>query len=65
MKKVSKNQKDALGRSIESRERGIDRMRANIRRIQQDTARQIADIEVRIKEKSILLDALKRGRIKK
>jgi len=51
-------------RAILSRERGIERMRLNIKAIQNSADRQIAEIQKRISEKQFFLDALKRGSIK-
>lgn len=62
-KKTTRPKKDPLTRSIESRERAIDRMEANIRKVQRDADQEIAAIRKRIKEKRVLLDALKRGAI--
>ena len=51
-------------RSIFRRESGIARMRENIKRIREIAEQDVAEIEARIREKSILLDALKRGNLK-
>lgn len=51
-------------RSIHSRESGIARMRQNIIDIKTRAAEQIAEIETRIREKQVLVDALKRGTLK-
>jgi len=53
-----------VDRSIFRRESGIARMRENIKRIREDAERAIAEVEARIREKQVLLDALKRGNLK-
>ena len=51
-------------RSIYSREGGIARMRENIKNIRERATQEIAEIEARIREKQVLVDALKRGNLK-
>jgi hypothetical protein len=51
-------------RSIFRRESGIARMRENIKRIRERAEEAVAEIEARIREKQVLLDALKRGNLK-
>lgn len=63
-RKVKYSELSPLERSIFSRERAILRMKQNIARIRQDADGEINATESRIKEKQILLDALKRGRLK-
>lgn len=58
-----KVKKSTLDISINSREKGIARMRDNIKKIREQADRDVAEIEKRIKEKQILLDALRRGKI--
>lgn len=64
MARNGRRSKDPLTRCIESRERGIKRMRDNIARIRKDAEQRIAEVELRVREKQVLLDALKRGRLK-
>lgn len=54
---------DPVARSIYYRESGIRRMRENIQRIREDAELKVAEIERGIREKSVLLDALKRGKL--
>lgn len=54
---------DPLERSIHMREKGIERMELNIQRIREAADEQIAEVRARIKEKRVLLDALKRGKL--
>lgn len=54
---------DPLERSIYVREKGIERMESNIQRIREAADEQIAEVRARIKEKRVLLDALKRGKL--
>lgn len=61
----SKIPKDPLERSIYIRERSIARMEENIRRIQESADEAKAEVRKRIAEKKVLLDALKRGKLKK
>ena len=60
----SRKQMSAVERSIDSRERGIARMKQNIDAIRRKAEKEIADASARIAEKQILLDALKRGSLK-
>lgn len=59
----SKVPTDPVGRSIWRRESGIRRMEANIRKIREDADARIALIQQDIKDKQVLLDALKRGKL--
>ena len=59
----SKMPKDPLERSIYIREGGIKRMQQNIVRIRREAEEEIAEVQKRIKEKQVLLDALKRGQL--
>lgn len=63
--KPRKKRKDMnpLERSIASREGAIERMKLNMDRIRKEADKTISEIQVRIKEKQFLLDALKRGQI--
>ncbi|MCU1305130.1 MAG: hypothetical protein JWQ87_5414 [Candidatus Sulfotelmatobacter sp.] len=54
---------DPLEKSIYLRERSIARMKENIRGIRADAEEAVAEVEKRIKEKHVLLDALKRGKL--
>ena len=62
--KARRKDMSPLDRAIVSRESGIARMRENIKRIKEAADKEIAAIEARIREKSVLLDALKRGQLK-
>jgi len=65
MAKAKAKGRDPLTRAIVSRERGIERMRGNIRRLQHIHQKEVAEIWRRIGEKQVLLDALRRGTLKK
>lgn len=54
-----------LERAIRSRERGIARMRTEIKNVRLRAAEEIRGITLRIKEKTVLLDALKSGKLRK
>jgi len=62
-KKKTRKEMSPIERAILSRESGISRMNENIRRIKEDAEEAIAEIEARIREKTVLLDALKRGQL--
>ena len=62
-KKKTRKEMSPIERAILSRESGISRMKENIRRIKEDAEEAIAEIEARIREKTVLLDALKRGQL--
>lgn len=59
----SKMPTDPLGRSIFVRERAIERMQNNITRILEEAGEKAKEVEKRIAEKKVLLDALKRGKL--
>lgn len=66
MTNVTKRNKlptDPVELSIYRRESGIKRMRENIKQIRDEANRRVAEVEGRIREKQVLLDALKRGRL--
>ena len=62
-KKKTRKEMSPIERAILSRESGISRMKENIRRIKEDAEEASAEIEARIREKTVLLDALKRGQL--
>lgn len=63
MAKKPKEQKTPLQRSIESRERGIKRMLDEKVKIMDEAKRKCDEIDKRLVEKKVLLDALKKGSI--
>ena len=62
--KATKPVKTPLERAINSRQKGIERMRKNIADIRRKADEQIAVIQRHIEQKQVLLDALKRGALK-
>ncbi len=63
MAKQAKQKLSGLDRSIMLRERGIERMKDNQKSIMDEARARCEEIDKRIAEKRVLLDALKRGAI--
>lgn len=63
MPKKLRKEMTAVERAIDSRERGIAIMKENISRIRRRADEEVHAIETRIREKQVLLDALKRGNL--
>lgn len=62
--KQKKEKQSLKDRLIVSRQRGIDRMIENKKQIMQDAKTRCDELDARIGEKRLLLEAIKRGELK-